>query len=181
MSNSLSGLKSSIWWQASLDSWTDWFDKSQQPQKRPEREAGADNSITSVPLQSGWMDRTVLVRQGFPHFCHFILHFPDLRNIKVLMAKGWYAIQEDWIPSTTRHTRRRIPREEACVLAPKTPSTLAVSWAYSCVGNVCNPGQQWSWGLIGKRALWVHYTDSHTIGLNAQSDLPVFYIRQWAP
>lgn len=65
--------------------------------------------------------------RGFQYFCHFIFHFPGMRNIEVLKAKGWYGIQEDGISSIDRNARSRILREEASVFPPRTLSTSVMS------------------------------------------------------
>lgn len=110
-----------------------------------ERETGTDFSsfwglcFTYIPkgtfpfiASTKWMDGQDSAHEeggggGFHYFCYSILHFPEMRNTKVLKAKGWYGIQEDRISSKARNARRRILRKETIVFPSRTPSTPAMS------------------------------------------------------
>lgn len=99
MSNFLSGLKASVDGRRVRTIGLTAVGKASSSPRESQR-GGWSGLFHLVPPQRGRMDGKVLVRRGrflssvTLHVCHLILHFPGMRNIKVLKAKGWCGTQE---------------------------------------------------------------------------------------
>lgn len=99
MSNFLSGLKASVDGRRVRTTGLTAVGKASSSPRKSQR-GRMERTLPFGAFTKGRTDGKVLVRRGrflsfmTLHVCHLILHFPGMRNIKVLKAKGWCGTQE---------------------------------------------------------------------------------------